>query len=137
VLRCPLLRGLLPFIWILGHDVLKVTPQRLDGRKFVADLSDFLERSIQLVDVLENHFEGLRQVLASVQQDSSGTCHTYLCNLRHQHFPLLLEIRLFRRARSAIRRRSAICRHVDLSRLVCRSVALRGALGAGWSRTTS
>ena len=54
VFRVPLRRSLLR---ILGHDVLKVTPQRLDGRKLVSDLCDFLERSIEFIYILQDEFE--------------------------------------------------------------------------------
>jgi hypothetical protein len=33
----------LAFRRVLGHDVLEVAPQRLNGREFVADLRDFFE----------------------------------------------------------------------------------------------
>ena len=48
----PLLRTFMLLVWILGHDVFKVTPQRLDRRKLVADRRDFFERAVELVDVL-------------------------------------------------------------------------------------
>ena len=56
VLGGPLLRAFLLLIGVLGHDVLKVTPQRLDGREFVADRRDFFERAVEFVDVLQDDF---------------------------------------------------------------------------------
>jgi hypothetical protein len=44
---------------ILGHYILKLTPQRLDRRELVADGDHFFERSIQLVYVLKDGFETL------------------------------------------------------------------------------
>lgn len=59
VLSLPLLCTLLVLIRVLGHDILEMAPQRFDGGKFSADLGDFLEGAVQLVDVLEDEFETL------------------------------------------------------------------------------
>jgi hypothetical protein len=56
VFRRTFMRTLLLLVRVLGHDVLKVTPQRLDGRELVSDRCDFFERAIQLVDVLQDDF---------------------------------------------------------------------------------
>lgn len=49
-----LLRALLVLIRVLRHDVLKVTPERLYGRELGADLSNFFQGAVELVDVLED-----------------------------------------------------------------------------------
>lgn len=54
VLCLSLLRALLVLIRVLGHDVLKVTPERLYGRELGADLSNFFQGAVELVDVLED-----------------------------------------------------------------------------------
>lgn len=56
MLSGPLLRALLLFVGVLGHDILKVTPQRLDGREFVAHRRDFFERAVEFVDILQDDF---------------------------------------------------------------------------------
>jgi hypothetical protein len=61
MLRLALVSGLMAVVRILGHDVLKVAPERLDGRKFRADLSDFLQRTVQLVDVLQHKLKALER----------------------------------------------------------------------------
>lgn len=78
MLGLTLLRALLALVLILGHDILKVTPQRFDGCKLSADLGDFFERAVQLVDVLEYGFEALeaRSVSRFVERTAvcSGVC---------------------------------------------------------------
>lgn len=64
MLSSSLLRTFVLLVWILGHDVLKVTPQRLDGRKFVADRCNFFKRAVEFVDVLQDDFQALRPWLA-------------------------------------------------------------------------
>lgn len=54
-----ILSVLLGSIRILGHHILKLTPQRFDRRELVADRDHFFEGSIQLVYVLEYGFETL------------------------------------------------------------------------------
>lgn len=44
---------------VLGHDILKGTPQRLDRRELVADRDDGLEVPVQLVDVCQDLLEAL------------------------------------------------------------------------------
>ena len=56
VLGGPLLRAFLLLVGVLGHDVFKVTPQRLNGREFVADRRDFFERAVEFVDILQDDF---------------------------------------------------------------------------------
>jgi hypothetical protein len=61
MLRLALVSSLMAVVRILGHDVLKVAPERLDGGKFRADLSDFLQRTVQLVDVLQHKLKALER----------------------------------------------------------------------------
>ena len=48
--------------WVLGHHALELTPQRLDGAEFVAHGDDAFEGAVELVDVLEDAFEGLKRI---------------------------------------------------------------------------
>lgn len=124
MLCLPLWRALLVLALILGHDVLKVTPQRLDGRELGADLRDFLERAVQLVDVLQDELETLRDRLVSGCHACTAVCSGvyeqvrgggfYLRNLTHKQLALLLKVRLLRRRLRAVCSRGAIRRHVGL-----------------------
>lgn len=53
------LRRLVTLAFLLGHDVLKGAPQRLDRRELVADRDDGLEVPVQLVDVCQDLLEAL------------------------------------------------------------------------------
>jgi hypothetical protein len=59
ILCLALVRRPVALVRILGHDVLKVAPKRLNGRKLGANLRDFLERAVQLVDVLQDQLKAL------------------------------------------------------------------------------
>lgn len=61
MLSLPFLCTLLVLVRVFGHDVLEVTPQRFYRRELGADLGNFFEGTIELVDVLENEFEALYQ----------------------------------------------------------------------------
>lgn len=121
VLRLPLLRAFLALILVLGHDVLKVTPQRLDGRELSADLRDLLERAVQLVDVLEYELETLQDRSVAGSNACTAVCSGvseevrgggfYLRNVAHEQLALLLKVRLLRRRLRAIRGRGAVRRH--------------------------
>lgn len=54
-----LLCSFLVLVWVFGHDVLEVAPKRFHGREFGANLGDFFEGTIELVDVLQDEFEAL------------------------------------------------------------------------------
>lgn len=69
---------LLLLIRILGHDIFKQAPERLDRCKFATDLCDFLEGAVQLVDILKNNLKTLGN----------------FCN---QQFTLLFVVRAFGR----------------------------------------
>lgn len=70
----PLLCTLLILVRVLGHDVLEMAPQRFNRGEFSADLSDFLEGSIQLVDVLEDEFEALEARSVSCIVERTAVC---------------------------------------------------------------
>lgn len=70
-----LLCAILLFTRILSHDILKMTPQRLDRRELVANLRDFFKRTVELVDILQDKLKTLSSrsvVSTSVSEQSKG-----------------------------------------------------------------
>ena len=109
----PLPRGLA--LLLLGHDVLKLRPQRLDRRELVSDRDDRLEGPIELVDVCKDLLEALRAGLvnfgistAAVADDDPSKAiertketrdkrqenegETYHGNFAEESLPLLLKV---------------------------------------------